>query len=98
MGWTDTHLYEFEVGGRSFEGPDLEFGDGDGESGNAVKSTVAKHWKPVIGSSISYLYDFGDGWEHTIMLTGTADKADGPISKEEAAGCVGARPETNSKA
>ncbi|GIO16345.1 hypothetical protein J19TS2_59000 [Cohnella xylanilytica] len=79
MGWTDTHLYEFEVGNRSFEGPDLEFGDGEGMSGNAVKATVSTYWKPIIGSAIRYMYDFGDGWEHTIVLTETADEAEAPV-------------------
>jgi hypothetical protein len=63
MGWTNSHLYEFET-------PEGRFADSRAdieEAENAAKTTV----KSVLHrakSSIRYEYDFGDGWDHQILL------------------------------
>jgi len=57
MGWENRHLHAFEIGGKSY-GPD----DLDEQS---VKLTDV--FKGRTGA-IRYVYDFGDWWEHTVML------------------------------
>ena len=64
VGWTDTHLHLFVAGGDRFGVPDPEFEDGTiPEDGIRIGSLLKKEkqW-------ITYEYDFGDGWEHKIVL------------------------------
>ena len=65
MGWTNSHLYEFRMRDVSFGLPDEDWGDGPIDARkvsllSAVQDTGAKSFK--------YLYDFGDGWEHSIKI------------------------------
>lgn len=71
MGWTDTHLHSF-----SFKDPEttnrIEIGIPDEEFGYCK---VLPEWKQKISNWFTdedkfadYMYDFGDGWEHTIEL------------------------------
>jgi len=67
MNWTDCHLWEFTIGRQRF-GP--LFGDDWGDepkqdAAKAVLRDVLKLRKTVI----DYLYDFGDSWEHRIVIT-----------------------------
>lgn len=67
MGWTNSHLWEFRAGGTGW-GPrdaDTDFGDGPLD---ARKATLLRVLNDVGGKTIRYLYDFGDGWEHTIKV------------------------------
>ena len=57
MGWENKHLYVFKAIGQRF-GPD----DMDDES-----ITIKAVFKSL-GTSIRYIYDFGDWWEHTVTL------------------------------
>lgn len=65
MGWTDSHLHQFIVGGKLFGTADSDFDDMEtlDESGYKL-GQIMKTEK----DSIIYEYDFGDGWEHTITL------------------------------
>ena len=69
MGWTNSHLHQFEVGDRLFSDPAVnspEF-EGDPEVLDEAKFTlrdVAPHVKDVL----HYEYDFGDGWQHELLL------------------------------
>ncbi|MCR2806256.1 plasmid pRiA4b ORF-3 family protein [Paenibacillus soyae] len=70
MGWGDYHLYEFQVNKKSIGVPDPEmqpFERGTSKELDARKEIVQKHVS-MEGANFSYLYDFGDGWEHTITL------------------------------
>jgi putative transposase len=68
MGWTNSHLHEFRVNGEGitpfFEGIDLEYGE------NLLDETVVtlKEKLAVTDVDFRYLYDFGDGWEHSIAI------------------------------
>jgi hypothetical protein len=68
MGWTDSHLHEFRIGGRSYGKPDPEYQDfGLPPSTNEDKvrlSTVLAR----VGAKAVYNYDFGDDWQHEIVL------------------------------
>lgn len=64
MGWTQSHLYEFEIGG-------ITFGEPSPESDilvRSAKSTQLRRVAPDAGASFSYLYDFGDNWQHHILV------------------------------
>ena len=63
MGWTDSHLHEFTIGSKRYtEYPeDKEQGleCGRYRLGDLIKQR---------GRTFRYLYDFGDSWEHEVIL------------------------------
>jgi len=67
MGWTNSHLWEFRAGGTGWgpRDPQDDFRDGPHD---ATKATLLGVLSDVGGKTIKYLYDFGDGWEHTIKI------------------------------
>jgi Plasmid pRiA4b ORF-3-like protein len=67
LGWSNYHLYEFRGAG------DLGWGipDPDGSGSDfldASKGSLADALASAGRTKLAYLYDFGDGWEHTIKL------------------------------
>lgn len=67
MGWTDSHLYEFRAGpvGWSTPYPDADW---DGDFLDAGKTTFREVLDGIGRKKLKYLYDFGDGWEHSIKV------------------------------
>jgi hypothetical protein len=65
MGWTCSHLHSFTFADRTFGDPEL---DPDGELDFEDERKVKLSALADQGSSIAYEYDFGDGWEHEIMI------------------------------
>ncbi|MCI0370568.1 MAG: plasmid pRiA4b ORF-3 family protein [candidate division NC10 bacterium] len=65
MGWTDSHLHEFEVGDQRYGDPDPE----DPDRGLKPEWLVTLQ-KAVAaeGARFEYLYDFGDTWKHEIQV------------------------------
>jgi hypothetical protein len=63
FGWLDYHLHEFEVGGQCIGMPD-EFAERCITPGWTVP--LSKYLGHV--KTLSYLYDFGDDWHHTIHV------------------------------
>jgi hypothetical protein len=77
MGWTDSHLYEFEVSGRRYGQPNPDFGFDDVRAAQKARlNDIAPH----AGDEFSYTYDFGDDWRHQVVveqvLRATEDAAD----------------------
>lgn len=70
MGWMDSHLHQFEVLGPDRRRKELiGIPDPDGwRSVRAGWSTKVRRFMRKAGDSAEYLYDFGDGWEHTVRL------------------------------
>ena len=68
MGWTNSHLHQF-ISGRTMYGiPDDEFGGGfDLEIEDENKYNLSQLLKKE-KDFLKYEYDFGDGWEHKIIL------------------------------
>jgi hypothetical protein len=72
MGWTNSHLHRFEIGGKRYGHPELfeevfeEFGLID-STRTRISQIVPKDRKRY---RFSYLYDFGDGWEHEVFFEG----------------------------
>lgn len=69
LGWTDSHLYEFRIKDTRFgiPFPDMDAGDAPRD---ADKTILAQALKDTRAKSFKYLYDFGDGWKHSIKIEG----------------------------
>jgi hypothetical protein len=68
MGWYDCHLHEFSIGQKRFGKPDPEEGFMDLP---AVGNERTAHLFMVLGKARAkaiYTYDFGDSWEHVIVV------------------------------
>ncbi|MEL7021890.1 MAG: plasmid pRiA4b ORF-3 family protein, partial [Bacteroidota bacterium] len=65
MGWMAAHLHEFSINGRRIGVVNEDKGAEDLENGkNIALSTL--HLQP--GEKFTYVYDFGDYWEHVIEV------------------------------
>jgi len=65
MPWWNYHLYEFRVRDVRWGIPDPDFAFGGGPR-DARKATLRDVLEATGARSLKYLYDFGDGWEHTV--------------------------------
>ena len=67
MGWEDYHLHEFVIGRRVYSVPDPD--DAMNERKVFDESRVQLgEVVPRVGTEFAYLYDFGDSWEHDLIL------------------------------
>ena len=69
MGWTNSHLHQFKVGGLFYSNPRHHFAEyeGDPEILDESKATL-QQLAPSAKDTLGYQYDFGDSWEHTITV------------------------------
>ena len=92
MGWTNSHLHQFEIFEKRYGDPKL-LGDGfDDFKGIDSTKTRISDITPNAGKrfSFTYEYDFGDGWEHDILFEGSPQKEPGtkyPLCLEGARAC-----------
>jgi hypothetical protein len=64
MGWTNSHLHEFEIEGRRYGLPDPDWDDHD-----VTDEATSKLFRVVKqGDRFGYLYDFGDSWAHRLTV------------------------------
>lgn len=69
MGWTNSHLHQFEIRGVRYVDPRML--DGFNDDGAVdysrvrISDLVSKHGSKL---KMRYEYDFGDGWEHDVVL------------------------------
>jgi hypothetical protein len=64
MGWTDSHLHQFTAGGIAYGQPDREYGlDVRDERRVALSQVLARE-----KAKLAYQYDFGDSWEHDVLV------------------------------
>lgn len=63
MGWQGHHLHMFEVG-------ELRFGTSDLDDPGLIdeRRITVRQVLPRLGSELVWLYDFGDGWSHTVVV------------------------------
>lgn len=66
--WDDSHLHVFETPYGSFGRPDAELGH------RAADRVTLEQVAPAVNSKLSYLYDFGDNWEHEIVVEKVLDR------------------------
>ena len=71
MGWTDSHLHSFTIAGQEFTEDPEEPDQGVEESGVVLGMLIQK-----ARTKFTYLYDFGDGWMHTITVQSVEPIAD----------------------
>jgi hypothetical protein len=64
MGWTNSHLHQFIANNVIYGTPDDEFGMKRKDEFKYELSHLLKKEK----DTLIYEYDFGDGWEHKILL------------------------------
>jgi len=67
MGWTNSHLHEFKIKGQRYRHieqmyEDIDDSDTHDEKEYRLKKLVKE------GDIFEYLYDFGDCWEHEILV------------------------------
>jgi hypothetical protein len=66
--WDDSHLHVFET-------PYGRFGYADPDLGHRAESPVTlEQVAPRVKSRILYTYDFGDGWDHDIIVEKVLDR------------------------
>ena len=64
MGWTESHLHAFEIGGEQYGEPDpMGMMEYRSERSTRLSQVVARGHK-----KFTYVYDFGDNWEHVIEV------------------------------
>lgn len=74
MGWSNSHLYEIRAGGVAWGTPEAGWGDGPSDARKARLNDVLED----IGTkTLRYIYDFGDGWDHTIKVERLTDPIPG---------------------
>lgn len=81
MGWTNSHLHQFEIAARSFGDPSLD--DEPAQYEDERRFTLGELVQA--GDRFVYEYDFGDGWEHLV----TAEKALPPDPRWVYPVCIG---------
>jgi|SRR5579862_3015834 len=63
MGWTDSHLHLFDVGGIHYSDPEFEVEETNNEARIRLSQAA-----PVEKAKFRYEYDFGDSWDHEILV------------------------------
>jgi Plasmid pRiA4b ORF-3-like protein len=87
MGWHGGHLHAFEIGGEQFGDPSMtDF------VRNERKTTIRSLLRDDV-SRFGYTYDFGDSWEHDILIEKKGPPPDAPRSPACVAGKRNCPPE-----
>lgn len=73
MGWTNSHLHQFDIQGERYGDPELlgdDFEDFEGHDSTAI---FVSDILPELGQqfAFNYEYDFGDSWEHEVLYEGS---------------------------
>ncbi len=89
MGWTNSHLHQFQIEGQCYGDPELL---DDGFDAIDSTRTMISQVVPTDGKSFKfrYEYDFGDCWVHEIFFEGCPSaepKAKYPLCVEGARAC-----------
>jgi len=64
MGWSNSHLYEFQLG-------EMLIGEPDPEYGREIRSARRVKLNEILVKEMTrfiYIYDFGDGWQHEVTV------------------------------
>jgi hypothetical protein len=74
MRWSNSHLYEICAGGVGWGLTDPDWPDGPLD---ARKARLDRVVEDTGAKTLRYLYDFGDGWEHTVKIERLVDPVPG---------------------
>jgi len=69
LGWTNSHLHQFDAGELTYGLPDQDFDEGQRDEAGATLKDLPTRFV--------YRYDFGDGWEHDVEVLGPGDDKPG---------------------
>ena len=86
VGWTDSHLHQFVARGTLYGRPDPGFGRGCVNEKSVRLDEVLSAEK----DAMTYEYDFGDGWQHKVVLEkilGNAEDGAAPSCTAGARAC-----------
>ncbi len=76
IGWTDSHLHQFVADGVRYGMPNTDaFDDERDETGVPLRALPAR---------FTYLYDFGDSWEHEVEVIGAGGDRPGVVAGDGA--------------
>ena len=79
MGWTDSHLHQFEAGQARYGIPDPDFAADDPDLRDERSATLRD-----LPETFGYLYDFGDSWHHDIDNLGPGGPEPGCVDGQGA--------------
>lgn len=83
MGWTDSHLHSFMIGKTQYQPPDPEGGMGLFGFGPATENSLKIRLSDFgfrARQKFRYTYDFGDNWDHTIIIEKIFEPADDTVT------------------
>ena len=86
MGWENRHLFSFTIGGKRYSEPDRAGEMGMADVSRAQLSRLITPAK----TRFRYTYDFGDNWEHEILVEKVVPRVEGspyPITLEGKRAC-----------
>ncbi len=75
MGWSDSHMHEFNLGDMRYG--DLKL-DKDGGVGYLDERKIILKRHLMEGSEFTYVYDYGDHWRHRIVVE-KVEQSDEPL-------------------
>ena len=75
LGWEDAHLHQFVIGGEYYGIPDPEEEPRRTKDGRKCRLSEVV---PGEGSQFLYNYDFGDYWQHALVIEKTLPPQEGP--------------------
>src|SRR5690348_10847142 len=72
MGWTNSHLHDFKIGGKDYGDPmlldenfeEFDYGDSTTTKLSDILPRTGRRFR------FEYQYDFGDGWRHEVLFEG----------------------------
>ncbi|HET9902904.1 MAG TPA: plasmid pRiA4b ORF-3 family protein [Xanthobacteraceae bacterium] len=76
MGWTNSHLYEIRAGDVGWSTP-YDDDPLPNDVLDARKARLGRVIKHAETKKLTYLYDFGDGWKHSVRIERLADPLPG---------------------
>lgn len=79
MGWTNSHLHDFDIGGQRYGDPELMCEDFHQRNYRDSRITLLSMVLPEDHQRVSfrYVYDFGDSWEHEVVFEGCPQAVEG---------------------
>jgi hypothetical protein len=77
MGWENDHLYEFTVNNVKVHDFENEMDTGENPDERDCLDTFLDELVNMEKTTFTYLYDFGDHWEHTVVLEKILNEGEG---------------------
>ena len=68
MGWTDSHLHEFEIARRRYGVPDDDSDWPESEPLSDERRARLQSFVEARVRQFHYTYDFGDNWQHVVKI------------------------------